>query len=341
MRKALRAAALTFILTLVLTSCDILFMGVFPADIAQATARRDLSSSISAANASSFHLSVVKSGKHEFVILASDINFDTALPHLLVLSPELGVQNVYTMDELAAFMSVALSGTAAIAHLNDGKIVIGNLETTVTASGLALSASLSASSVSINNWAVQGPSPNYYTWSGFRSDSSNTLFYSEWAADWSLYNTKTATIATGSTRYEIEGVFTDPEDATNDTALLVFREQSGNDSLFHFISATKESNLFGMFVGGPIMEDTAFTSSQIVKSNLKSGSVNVTSDGIIAYNERSRSLVFFDPADPANEKPLHVGNTANDTQWAFSFSGGYYCTWNPDTRVLTRYEDWW
>jgi hypothetical protein len=343
MRKLFRAVALTAVLTLVLASCDILFQGTFPADVAQTTARIDLSSSISAADAASFHLSVVKSGKYEFVILVSDTGFTSSLPHLLVLSPSLVVQDSYTMDQLIACNPVgnSFNGTGTIAHLYDGTIVIGNLQTNVTSSGLTLSQKLTTSSVNLSGWSIEGPSPSYYTWGNFYINSGQTLFYSEWASDWSGYTTKNAVVSSGSTSYGLEGVFTDPEDATNDTALLVFSESSSNNAPLHFLTVVKDSEFFNQFPGAPIMENTAFTGSQVVKNDLERGEVYVTTDGIVGYNGSSRSLVFFTLADPSNEKPLHVGDTPNGLQRAFSFSGTYYCTWDPSTRILTRYEKWW
>jgi hypothetical protein len=343
MNKMLRAAALIAILTLVLASCDILFMGTFPADTAQATARVDLSSSISAANASSFHLNIVKAGKYEFVILVSDTNFDSTLPHLLIMSPALAVQNSYSMDALVACNpnGVSFNGTGAVSHLADGHIVIGNLQTIVSSTGLGLDQKLNTAFVNLNGWTIEGPDPTFLTWSQF-SLNGHLMSYQEYASDWSTVTGKSAAVSSGSTYYYLEGVFTDPEDATNNSAVLVFREQSNsNSSTFHFITVVKDSELFNQFPGGPIMENAAFTGSQIVKDNFKSGSVSITTDGIVAYNEKSRSLVFFTPSDPTNEKPLHVGGTPNGLQWAFSFSGSFYCAWDPATRILTRYEKWW
>ena len=343
MKKLIRSAAAASVLTLVLASCDVLFMGTFPADTGQLTARLDLSSSISAANASSFHLTIVKSGKIEFVILVSDTGFDSSLPHLLVMSPSLAVQNSYSMDDIKSVPPVSspLTGYTAMAHLNDATIVIGNLQTNVSSSGLTLSQKLDAQSVNLSNWAVEGPGPNYYTWSNFYTNPAQTLVYSEWAGDWSGFVTKSAAISSGSTQYDLQGVFTDPEDPTNDSALLVFSEQGNQSSAFHFITVVKDSELFNQFPGNPIMENPAFTGTQVVKSDLEYGSVSVTTDGIVGYDGNTGSLVFFTLADPSSEKSLHVGNSPSGLQRAFSFSGSYYCTWDPTTRILTRYEKWW
>ena len=62
---------------------------------------------------------------------------------------------------------------------------------------------------------------------------------------------------------------------------------------------------------------------------------------IIGYSSRNQSLVRFSPSAPDVETPLRVLTHPSNGQIAFSFSGGYYCVWDPTTRILTRYEDWW
>ena len=54
-----------------------------------------------------------------------------------------------------------------------------------------------------------------------------------------------------------------------------------------------------------------------------------------------RSMIHFTPTTTTSPASLHLGTLSDGLVMAFSFSGGFYCTWDPSTRVLTRYEDWW
>ncbi len=347
MRQLIRAAAVALVLALSLASCDVLFMGNFPSDLTQATARIDLSGSIPASAAGNFTLSVIKLGKIEYVLLFSSLNFNVSLPHLLVLSPDLQVQNSYTLDTIDNAVppsGTPFGGNAALAHLSDATIVIGNLQTTPSGNGLALTAKLSgAVSLPLSGWTIEGPQPGYLTWSSFGLYSSQQLFYQEYADDWSTQTSKSALVSSGGTQYNFDGVFTDPEDSLNNVALMVFAESNTSQGAFHFIQVPKSPDFSNLFSGLPIMENPAYTGTQFVKNDLEYGILYTTSDSIIGYNSHAQSFVRFapPPADPSVETPLRAPYNSGDVKIAFSFSGGYYCTWDPATRILTRYQDWW
>jgi hypothetical protein len=345
LRRIIRVVTLASVLVLPLVSCDILFVGSFSSDLAQATARIDLSSSISAADGGSFTLSVIRSGKFEYVLLFSSLSFDGSLPHLLVLSPELKLKNSYSLNDIDAATGTvpSFSGNAAIAHLADGNVVIGNLQTTPSDSGLALDQKLTVAPVQLSRWAIEGPQPSYLTWSNFFLDYSQQLSYFEYAGDWNSPRTSKSHFVSspGNTRYDLEGVFTDPEDSLNNGALMVFAESNTQQEAFHFIQVPKNADFINQFAGPPIMENPAYTGTQFVKNNLEHGTICMTSDSIIGYDPNAQSLVRFTPANPGGEARLRIPNRPKDMLLSFSFSGGYYCTWDPVTRILTRYERWW
>ena len=346
LKRLIRVTAVAAILALPLASCDILFMGSFPSDTAQATARVDLSSSISASAAGSFTLSIARSGKYEYILLVSTLGFDTSLPHLLVLSPALQVQNSHSLDDIIACnpSGIPWNGTAVMTHLADGRVVIGNLQTAASSAGLSLDMKLTAAPAELNGWTVEGPQPSFLTWSDFNLDpSTHQLSYVEYAGDWSTRTTRNTLVSSpAGIQYSLEGVFTDPEDSLNNLALVVFSESNTGQSAFHFIMAPKNPDFANQFPGPePIMENPAYTSTQFVKNDLEQGTICVTSDSIIGYDSNTQSLVRFTPADPSAEARLHVPGLSSGMQIAFSFSGTYYCRWDPATRVLTRYERWW
>jgi hypothetical protein len=139
MTRTIRTAVSGIAIILALASCDVLFMGVFPSSLSQATARADLSSVIGQAGANTFNVSIARSYGFEFVILSSSGGFDPTRPHVIVLSPALEVLNTYSLADMAAApYSFSFSGGSAFAHLADGHIVIGNFDGQATSAGLKL-----------------------------------------------------------------------------------------------------------------------------------------------------------------------------------------------------------
>lgn len=339
-----RRACIIGILILIVSTlfgCDYLFNGIFPGNVGQETARLDLSSEISATAASTFNLAVLKSGHYQFVLLFSSSAFDASKNHLYVLTPDLVVQNSFTMTALSDITpaTIPFYGNTAVAHLTDDKIVIGNVQATPGSNGLSLDGKLA--SAELNNGAIVGPSTASYTWSNFISDSLNNLTYTQYASDWSSSLPQSHLIGRS---YHFDGVFTDPEDDQVNTALLLF-DENGNmshASTQYFLTVPKDPDLVTAFGGATapsLFDNTAYGS--FTMTELDTGHTFVVSDGIVSYSYQTQSLVHFTPSTTTSPVSLHIGSISRDLVMAFSFSGGFYCTWDPSTRVLTRYEDWW
>jgi hypothetical protein len=331
----------TIVLSLV--SCDFLFNGSFPADLGQASARADLSSKISTTLAKSFSLSILKSGTTEQVLLYSTLAADNSHAHILSLTPTLEVQSSFTLDDVTALApaGVPFKGSSAVTHLLDGHFIIGNVEAVVGSNSLAPLRKLEPNpvpppvSAEMNNWTIVGPANAAFTWTDFYVDSAtNLLHYTAYAGDWSTNISISHPVGRS---YRLEGVFTDPEDATSNLAVLVFRD--GPSSTDYFLQVPKNPDMMNGFPGPALFDNTAYTSFSV--PDLAEGSVMATVDGIIAYNQNTQCWVRFTPSSPGTVSSLHVRNRKFDAQTAFSFSGGYYCIWDPDTEVLTRYEKWW
>jgi hypothetical protein len=319
--------ALLGVVALSLASCDILFNGSFSADLGQATARADLSSRISTAAAKSFSLSILKSGATEQVLLYST----------------LAVQSSFTLDDITALApaGVPFNGNSAVTHFLDGHLIIGNVEAVPGGSSFTLFRKLEPNplpppiSAQLRSWTIVGPASAPFTWTDFSTDSTmNLLHYTAYAGDWS--SAISITHAVGRS-YRLDGAFTDPEDPTGNLAILVFRDDPSSTD--YFLQVPKSPDLMNGFPGPALFDNTAYTSFSV--PDLAEGSVMVTVDGIIAYNQRSRSWIRFTPSAPGTVSSLQVPNRNPDALTAFSFSGGYYCVWDPDTEVLTRYEKWW
>jgi FAD/FMN-containing dehydrogenase len=319
---------------LALASCQLFLSGPFPAELSQVTARVDLSSTISASSASGFNLSILKAGTIEYVLLYSSDPTDSSRAHLVVLSPDLKVLNTYTEDDINSTVApvfISFAGNSAVAHPSDGTIVIGNVVATPSAGGLALSSKLLSSS--LNSWTIVDPSLPKDTWSGFFVDQpTGSLIGTMYASDWSSSTPFSKPLGRP---VQLCGVFTDPESAVSNVVILVF---SDNNTL-SFFQVRKNPDLMTGLVSIPFFTNPS--SVLFTKNGLSQNEIFTTSDSIIGYDYNSRSWVRFTPADPGSEARLSTGVRKQDLKDAFSFSGGYYCTWDPDTRTLVRKADWW
>jgi hypothetical protein len=78
----------------------------------------------------------------------------------------------------------------------------------------------------------------------------------------------------------------------------------------------------------------------VTKSNLNSQALAFTRGGIIAYDYQSSSLVRFTLSSPDSVSSLPL-KYVNGMKLAAGVSGGYCVVWDPASRTLTRYEQWW
>jgi len=336
MVKTIRAAA-GLLAALALVSCEALVSGPFPESLGQATIRADLSGVIAAADATTFNLAISRSYGFEFVILYSTTSSNPASPHLVVMSPTLTVTSSSTLKDLPFF-----DGSSVFAHLFDGHIVVGNFDGLATARGLQ-SAGQIPNTVPLSGWSIIGarlPTMSAYAWSGFQIDPGNTMTYNAYLDDWSpdpptALSRIVRPVDQSNPPLRIDGVFTNPED------------EAGNESLFVFGDSGSSTEYFVRIPKSPDLETppaTAVFSSgypTFTKGDLDSGSIAVTSDGVVAFDGSAGSWIRFTLSDPGKVTSLHIGRRGPHESSAFSFSGGYYCIWDADTRTVTRYEDWW
>ncbi len=317
-----------------LASCDVLFSGMFPADVAQITAQVDLSAEVPAANAASFSLAVLKLLGTEYVLLFSSDAFDSTKTHLFVLSPALQVLNRYTLDDLTAVPApgIPFMGNTAVTRLADNQIVIGNLRAVPGTTGLDITGKLPGSAILFNE-AVGGPAPGNLLWTNFRSDSTGTMVYEAYDALWAGPTARSHPIGRSAW---VRDVFTDPEDSQYQTALIVFEDDSSTQ---YFIQVPKEPDLAGGWPAANLLDNPAYL--PFTKTQLDSDSIAFTSTGIVAYDYSSFSWIRFLPSAPNDLSKMRVGRRSGLLRSAFSYAGGYYCTFDQGSRVLTRYEDWW
>jgi hypothetical protein len=338
------------VLSLLLASCDVLFSGVFSPELSQATTRADLASSIPSTEAGGFALSIVRAHGWDYVILYSGVVGDPTLPHLIVMTPDLKVVASYSFDFLSMTLTPSgqsFKGDFAMRDANQS-IVIGNAQFSATAPD-ALTAFPSACkvtpidyprSVQLSQTTPSIPGSPFVAenFVAFAISSGNTLVYDNYAPAWDTYDgQKSVAIGSSGLQFNLAGVFTDPDDLVVDRAVLVFGEYSNKNDTAYFVQVPK-TGLYSTLTG-PLLGNTAYP--QFTKSNLDSNNIFFTQEGMVAYRSDSRSWVRFTLDAPDQESSLYVGDRAKNLVTAFSITGAFYCTWNPDTRALTRYEKWW
>ena len=186
----------------------------------------------------------------------------------------------------------------------------------------------------LNGWTIVGPSSASSTWSGFGVDPSGNLFWTVYASIWS---TATPLSHPLGRSVQLSGVFTDPEDVDSNLAFLVFND-GGSDTQY-FFQVPKNPDLVNGLFGPPLFNNPSY--APFMKSGLSSNEIFVTTDSIIGYEPSSQSWARFTPTNPGSVTRLHTGQRKQDLKDAFSFSGRYYCTWDPDTRLLVRKAQWW
>ncbi len=329
----LRAMLLAASLLLTLSSCGI--AGIFPDDLVQMTQRIDLSAEITAADAGTFQLAILKLLGTEYVLLFSSASSDPSQTHLFVLSPTLEVQDRYTKDAIDTTVSPSgtpFQGTAAVTRLLDNTIIIGNVVATAASAGLVLASKLP---VSLWGTAIVGPSPGGITLTGFSVGSSGNFSCQVYDSSWAPIASTPHPV--GGAVY-FRGAFTDPEDDQSNTAFLVFEDTSTNTD--SFVQVPKVPDLAGGWPSSaPILGNPEYP--VFTKTNMDGASINVTAQGIVGYDYSSQSWIRFLPSSPDAVKSLSVGSRNGSEITAFSYSGGYFCIFDPATRALTRYEKWW
>jgi hypothetical protein len=208
---------------------------------------------------------------------------------LLVLSPDLKTLNAYSADDINALApaGVPFKGDSAVAHLADGRIVIGNVEAAPSASGRSLLGKLNTPAnpidVALGGWAIVGPSTAPLTWSNFIGDSSNVLTWSVYSSSWSTASPVARPLGN---RVQLSGVSTDPESAQHNVATLVFSDGS-SDTLYFFQVLKNPDPVNGLF-GPPLFDNPAYPA--FVKQGLGSRAHSTPKcDSIIGFEGSSQS----------------------------------------------------
>jgi hypothetical protein len=344
MVKLVRILVMSGALLLPLVSCQVLFMGIFPSTVGQMSARADLTAVVPAGPASGFTLTTVTANSFEYVLLFTASPFDNSQVHLVVLDPHLKVLNQFTQNALYALSgsTAYLGGTAAMVDVND-KVVVGNFRFLADTSGLSFAA--------VNPVALYSPSvrgrPQYTRNEVNFQLSGGLLTYNEYSSGWSFNGTR-GNIPIGvpspppQAQLNLLDVMTDPNSAVEPDLFLF---QDGGSQRTYFLQVPKSdinSDLGAVIPPAPDLFTYAAANYPplVVKSNLSMNGIGFSRAGIVAYDQGANALVHFtlDAPDSVSSLPL---KSVSGLQVAAGMDGTYCVVWDPNTRSLTRYEQWW
>jgi hypothetical protein len=271
----------------------------------------------------------------EYILLFSSDGVGPSNAHLFVLgAKDMTVLNRYSLDDLVTTIPAPgwyFAGNSAVALPSGAAIIVGNVQLAPGTDGLAI---VGKPPVQLNSGAMIGPTTAPNLWTGFRNDGSDNFIYDSY--DTTTWTSTTVTPEAIGHPYQVTGVFADPEDSTDLTVLLVFHDDSGNH---FFLQVPKDPDMANGWPSAPLFSIGAY--NPFVKGSLDGGSIAFTKTGIAAYDFSSRGWVHFLPSAPTAVDRMSAQRGSDGLRSAFSWSGGWFCTFDPDSRMLRRYEDWW
>lgn len=326
---------LAMVALLPLGSCDVLFNGIFPGALAQATARADFSADIAAAPAGSFQLSIVTAGGDDYVILFSSLSFDSSRTHLVIMDSQLKVLSSYTLGQLAPVAPGGMfSGNVAMTDASD-RVVIGNVFFTVLPSGL-LAPIGNPTGVSLFGPAITiVPLDNTFHEANYRV-SPPLLQWTEYSGGWNAPITYSCTLGGAAQSPRILTVFED-RDSASAPDVFVFQNDSSQQTSF---ARVPKIDIYNDLTAAVPDFFTYYAGSITTKSNLASESISISLAGVIAYDYGEGALVRFTLDAPDSLSTLSL-KWVDHVKVAAGTSGSYCVVWDPATRALTRYEQWW
>ena len=328
-------------LVLALSSCQLLFIGAFPSSIGQATGRADLSGAIDTGPATYFSLSCVTSGGSEYFVLFTNLNFDSSRVHIVILDSRLKTLNTFSLDDILAQPpgGVPLNGSFTMTDCLD-QVVIGNVWFDVLPGGFTFSSKSAAISLSGPS-AREQPQFNFND-ARFRITGAGNLRYNQYDPSWTPTGTLGHLLGTPipapQGTLNLSDVFTDPNSSASPD-VFVFQD-GGNQS--YFLQVPKPDISAGLPFGALDVFTYAAANYPplVVRSNLDSASISFSRAGVVAYDQDSRALVRFtlDAPDKVSSLPVKWNN---GMQAVAGVSGTCCVVWDPATRLLTRYDQWW
>jgi hypothetical protein len=329
MVRKLLLAGTTIVTLLTLGSCQVAFIGVFPPAISQMTARKDLSAVVPAGQAASFNLAVVSAGGPEYVLLFSSSGFDPAQVHLVVLDSSLNMVGSFTNTDIQMAAFVYLNGQYAMGDAA-GQFVAGNIRFDVHQAGVVILGSFTSS---LGQPSIPNLGANEVNFSA----GGGVFSYTEYDSSWTYIGSRSVALGAPSTMVNFVGAFTDA-DSLSAPDVFVLQDYGSQQT---YILSIPKNDIAGTNLSGAVGASTVFaTYNPFSKSTLDSRTVCYSRGSVVAYDHDSEALVRFPLDNPSDVRSLPL-RYATNRRLALGPSGSYCVVWDPGTRTLTRYEQWW
>jgi hypothetical protein len=312
----------------------------FPAAVTQETARHDLTSLISAADASSFVMRDLPASGREYIILASPLTTDGV--RLIIMDPDLNVLLTFTAQDLAGFgASLGTAPAKRSAAFGTIELAIGNLFFDFTAAGLVLPPFM-------RGVPPQGPGFELAVSGNFNfqdfSCAGNFFTFVKYSDTWGPVSgggTFPILASPGAnTSFSVHAIFSDPDPARQYTLFVLFDADTGLDHYFTIPMSDLNSGTGGL-LAFPLQSFYEVFTKPAADPNL----LGYANGGFIRFvpsgtNARSGAFVRTDLNGTDHATQLHYFNLP-DIRMAYSPSGTSYFVFDTGTRAVTRMAAWW
>jgi hypothetical protein len=274
------------------------------------------------------------------VLLFSSFPFDPAQPHLVVMDSHLKVLATFTNSDFLVMTASYLGGQTVMTDVN-GQVIVGNFRFDALPSGFSFSA---VNPATLYSPSVSGSPAYNYNETNFAivNFPPLQLQYQEFDSTWvptGLFTTPLGAPSPAPASLRLQSVFSDIDSAA---APDVFVFQDDPDQRTYFLRVPKVEIDGGLSLVAPDLFTYAAANypALVVKSDLDSQTISYSRAGMIAFEHQSEALVRFtlDAPDTVSSMPVQW---TNGMRVAAGISGTWCVIWDPGTRMLTRYEQWW
>lgn len=305
-----------------LGSCQVLavvFGSVFPSTTTLAKAQVDLSSLIPSGGGSSFYVRVVETGSYGYVVVTGN--------------PQSGNEAFFydlDLNQKASFTG-GLAGNAIMVDTS-GYIVLGNLllnpaNLTIVGTTNAAANIRSYSAGGVDGFVDPGGNDQVANF----TLSADTLSYSTYTTTWTFISTPITTISSNLSGLQIDAILDDGNPSGNVT-FVVGPSPNNNIARCYFFSTEKRNFAVPLNV---------LDASPVFRDNLYPSSIGYAQGSIFAYDSGSGSFVRMDPSTGSIMSSFYYGGDPKNIRYGYRASGGAFYGFDQDTRVLTKYGQWW
>jgi hypothetical protein len=337
-RRAVARGMFVVTAVIALGSCQFFQLALdstFPAAITQMTARRDMSSSISASDAYSFTVGDVVAGGYEFVVLSSSLTTDGI--RLIIMDTNLNVLLTLTAQDVAAYsasLGTEPARAGAGASMGPMNIEVGNLLFGIDATGTVVP--LFTANVPSGPGFASNVGANYnYT---DMLVSGNGFSYSAKADTWlpagSFGPFSLLALPTANTNFSFRAIFADSDPSRLSVTLVLHNDDDNLDYYF----TIPQSDFFSGYIDFTTIPFFTRPATDPTLLGYANGGVF----RFVQTGNGARSGAFVRSDLGGLDMPTQFPYLKlPDIRQAYSPAGSFYFVFDKGTRTVTRMTAWW